>query len=341
MFTYLLVGDPHVTVEDLEDCEGLVDCILVALKVEKSVSAVVLMGDLHHNHAIVHVDVIAFWRRAILRILEQVPRVIILRGNHDAPTSGSEAHALMAYTDMRGVTVVDEPMVIDNIAFMPYMAERDRFVVTARTVSLRDIDPFKTPTLICHQTFDGSRYENGFFAGDGIDPSLIPMAHVISGHIHAPQSFGKVWYPGAPRWRTVSDANTERAVYAQDFSDDGVPIVARRHSTHLHCRAIWKTTVKNGQVVEGPGLDDPRVVAGDQWHVDIYGAADANRTLAATITRPSTHVRCFDTDIQAPKVRESEGIDVSFRSFIGSYRPRHETPVAVLEKMAAERFAWK
>lgn len=340
MLRYLLVGDPHATVEELDDCEGLIDCIVDVFKTEDHIDAVVLLGDLHHNHAIVHVDVMAFWRRALYRLLETVSRVIIIRGNHDAPTSGSTAHALMSYAEIPGVVVVDRPMVLDGIAFVPYTADREAFVAACK-----DLDVGKPPprTLICHQTFDGSRYENGFYAGDGIDPALVPQARVISGHIHAPQSFGKVWYPGAPRWRTVSDANTERLVYVQEFDVEGYPAVARRYPTHLWCRAIWKTTVRDGQVVDGPALDDSRVnPMADQWHIDLHGTAEGNKTLAADLAqRTGTHIRCFNTDTHAPKVRESEGIETAFRRWLGGYRPRHNTPLPVLEAMAAARFAWK
>jgi DNA repair exonuclease SbcCD nuclease subunit len=337
MFKYLLVGDPHVTVEEMVDCERLIDAVVDAAQTERRVAAVVFLGDLHHNHAIVHVDIIAFWKRALARLRAVVPRVILLRGNHDAPTSGSTAHALMSYEGIDGVVVVDRPMVLDSIAFVPYTADREEFLRACR-----DLRPGNPPVsaLICHQTFDGSAYDNGFYAGDGVAPELVPQERVVSGHIHTPQAFGKVSYPGAPRWRTTSDANTERSIWAVEF-ENGAMGVVRRHPTRGFCRAIWKTVVRDGQVVEGPAFDSVDVKPGDQWHIDVYGAADANKSLASTLTRPGNHVRCFSTDTVAPRVRESEGVDASFRRFLSGYRPRHETPVPVLEKMAAERFSWR
>jgi len=38
--------------------------------------------------------------------------------------------------------------------------------------------------LFCHQTFDGAKFENGFYAPDGFDFSGIKYEKIISGHIH-------------------------------------------------------------------------------------------------------------------------------------------------------------
>jgi hypothetical protein len=109
---------------------------------------------------------------------------------------------MMVHTN---IMVVDEPrVVLPGILFVPYVHDPAEFVQICQQYP-------EAKTVVCHQTFAGSYFENGFLTPDGVEPNLLPQEQVISGHVHSPQRIGKVWYPGAPRWRTVSDANTERA----------------------------------------------------------------------------------------------------------------------------------
>jgi len=49
---------------------------------------------------------------------------------------------------------------------------------------------------LCHQTFDGAKFSEGFYTTDGIDSSLIKTDLIISGHIHIEQRWANVYYPG-------------------------------------------------------------------------------------------------------------------------------------------------
>jgi hypothetical protein len=42
--------------------------------------------------------------------------------------------------------------------------------------------------VVCHATFNGARYENGFYAKEALDPDAVPQKRIISGHIHTPAS---------------------------------------------------------------------------------------------------------------------------------------------------------
>ena len=53
----LIVGDPHVTVEELGDCQGLMALIDQTLEADPTIDHVVFLGDLHHNHRLIDVDV--------------------------------------------------------------------------------------------------------------------------------------------------------------------------------------------------------------------------------------------------------------------------------------------
>jgi DNA repair exonuclease SbcCD nuclease subunit len=204
MIKVLLVGDMHVVPEELQDCQKVIDAIrdTVVWGIKNSkIDTAVFMGDQHHTHAVVRLEVLSFWREALLE-LGKLCKVVLLKGNHDAPADiNSRIHVLEAYEGLPNVVVIDKATTIDGIDFVPYMPAQ-AFVETVKDL--------KAPTLICHQTFQGAQYENGFFAHDGIELSLTPHKHVFSGHIHTPQSWDKLIYVGSPRWRTVSDANVNR-----------------------------------------------------------------------------------------------------------------------------------
>src|SRR5208282_3433609 len=70
--------------------------------------------------------------------------------------------------------------------------------------------------LLCHQTFEGSQFENGFYAPEGVDQTLIPQKVVISGHIHNRQTVGKVTYIGTPRAVTANEANQDKGISILD-----------------------------------------------------------------------------------------------------------------------------
>lgn len=323
---YLFVGDPHVTPDDLKDAKALAFLIKEAMdsrKLEEHIDGIILAGDLYHTHAIIHAEVQFFWWCFFQE--HRLHNAIVLKGNHDAPgVEGSLATALIAHVEQATV-VAWRPVVLNNILFAPYTNG-------PQLVKWSEEHP-GCGTLICHQTFDGSRYENGFFAGDGVDPNLIKQKAIISGHIHTPQEFFKVWYPGAPRWRTLGDANVDRAIWVLDFDDNGTLVKRESIDTGSVCRRII-------QVEDTPARPfdvSARPEAKDVLHVEIRGPQawlDERRPLFEGWAR----VRGIKTDSKVEvRVRESDGVGVAFDKYTDVFVPRHGTERDVLKKMAKDR----
>jgi hypothetical protein len=312
----LFVGDVHATPEELPDCEALFRLVRdVALK--EHVDEICLLGDSYHTHGVIRAEVLAFWRRTF-----KAPfKMRALVGNHDYSGEGSDIHAMIAHEDQ--ITVVDGPVRHRELLFMPYYSDREEFVRAANAEGGR--------TLICHQTFSGSKYENGFFAEDGVNPDLLSQETIISGHIHTPQSFGKVTYIGAPRWRTLSDANVERAIWLYEFNEDGRILKQKPFDTSKVCRPIRYVLDTPDEPFAGtldPGCD---------WRVDVKGPADYVEARKVELSAAGARVRTFKVNTTTPKVRESEGISQAFRRFMGSYTAKHGTPAEQLSSMARER----
>jgi DNA repair exonuclease SbcCD nuclease subunit len=320
----LFVGDIHATPEELDDVASLMKLVeYVAL--DEEVDVVCLLGDSYHTHNIIRAEVMAFYRETFKRWKKiGTWETLALVGNHDYAGEGQLVHAMMIHEEQ--IRVVDAPLEREGVLFMPYYADREKFV--------QDAQPPKgeiARTLVCHQTFSGASYENGFKAEDGVDPALIPHSQIISGHIHAPQSFGKVTYLGAPRWRILSDANTDRAIWVYEFSGVGNVVSSKPVTTAHTCRqiryAIITPNTKFDEVLD-PSTD---------WRIDIRGPSDFVEEQRAKIARAGVRVRCFNTDQAAPKVRESEGIDVAFRAYLAKYNAKYGTNNEELASMAKER----
>lgn len=336
----LLVGDYHAEPSDLDDCRRLAD-LIVSTAVEHK-ATVLFMGDQYHTHAIIHAEVQLFWIQFYQRLRDANVSTISLIGNHDKPGSAhSKATAMLAHKHQ--TQVVHEPYVVHTrislspdhepvMLFLPYYDDTEEFVKVCNEYS-------KVPTLFCHQTFNGAAYDNGFYDKHGVDPNLIPQKQVISGHIHAPQEFSKVWYVGAPRWRTLSDADTERAIWLVDVKEDGSVNKISSFNTGLVCRKIctFVDNQKNWTDDEGEEWAPPFLSPKHEWRVDIHGTAEYIDKRMPVYRIMHAKVRTFRTELEQPKVKESEGVAVAFEKWVDDYQPQHGTDKNVLRETLKER----
>lgn len=340
-FKTLVIGDLHAVPDELEDCKKVVDLILTICR-SQDITEVWWTGDQHHTHAVIRVEVMHWFKVVFKALKAQGINSVCLVGNHDQANPGSAVHSMMAYSNDPGVAIIDAPKLHRGVLMVPYMHTEKEFVEAVdgftkngvREERFEEEPPTgKTfpPTLFCHQTFDGSTYENGFLASDGFDPNLVPQELIISGHIHTGQEFGKVWYVGAPRWRTLSDANVERSLWVLEFQE-GKLINRTPYSTGASCRQIKHLT-------DSP--DSPVVLPLDpqhQWRIDIKGPADWCQSRKLALKAAGARIRTFPDQVSTTgQVRESEGIDKAFKHFLGAFQAKHGTSTEVLATMAKER----
>lgn len=194
--------------------------------------------------------------------------------------------------------------------------------------------------VYCHQTFYGSRYENGFYAPaeDSINPDFIPQK-IISGHIHTPQQFGKVWYIGAPRWRIKTDANVMRSIWVIDHEDGTGKILNKKaYPTHIVCSAMYEAEDRADSpfhigMIPGSSVP-PRVT------VNVYGTKEYIDSRVETLEKWGCKIRTFVDKTFKLEVKESHGIIKSFSSFLGSYKPKNGTDNQKLMELSKERISW-
>lgn len=320
----LLIGDPHVTVEELADCQRLLDYVEKVAS-EAKPTAIVFLGDQHHNHAVIRVEVLDLWYKWLGKMtFEHEQRVIMLVGNHDRSHDTAIAGNTLRYNNV--AKIVSEPFdITENVRLVPWCAKPEDFVRMAGNAT----------TVICHQTLQGAHYENGFPATDGVGAELLPAKHVISGHIHTPQKFGKVWYPGAPRWRTLSDANISRAIWSVDFDASGAMVAAKEFTTVGVCTALYTIDDREGDQESAPGgfAQPCRAI------VNIFGSPGyvEARTKFWRTAQPGCRINPFPTRESKHVIRESDGVPVALKRHVETYQSRYGTSTAVLQKMVAER----
>lgn len=320
----LYVGDMHVTPEELADCQSLANLILRVVE-DDHVERVVFLGDQYHTHGIVRVEVMGFWKRFLFELCGMT-KVTMLVGNHDKPNdSAIEDHALMAHGE--DVQVVSVPQdIARGIVAVPHMHDNEAFVETCNRLS-------KGNTLICHQTFDGGKYENGSYMKDGVDQKRVPQASIISGHIHTPQAFGKVWYVGAPRWRSLADAAaTDRSIWVVDHDADGAIGNKKEYDTGLSCSKILYT-----KLTPDNADDLPDVKEKDRWYVDIHGPVSFVNEKAEFCRARGARVRKFPTSRREAKVKESDGVHTAFGKYVDAFDPPNKTPKETLRKVVHAR----
>lgn len=346
----LSVGDPHTRVQDIPECEKLLDRVEAVADeagIDHNTGFIVLMGDLFHNHSIMHVEVMHFWRRRLERLVKKC-WVYILLGNHDGPQDAQQGVHALAALEMKGVTIVDKPTQMclgpqpqkdgswkkfPILYGVPFMRSNDDFIQAMKVIGeMNDTPPY------CHQEFNGCRYDllnhdgKAYYSKTGVDPEAIPQKLVISGHIHTGQEFGKVWYVGAPRWMTASDVNQDRFVWVIEHDDLTGQITKRTpYPTDPACQRLVQV-----EDTEAAPADPAKFPEGAAVMVDIKGSA-AWILERKTFWHGRARVRTFATNERQSVVKESDGIAVAFKKFLGAYLPKFGVPIPALEKISHDR----
>lgn len=333
MFVNIVVGDPHLTPAELTDCEALLDLVEETSDSHPG-AAITFLGDAHNNHDVVTTRCIEFWRRRLTRLGART-KVFMMRGNHDQVTPAEPfPHALLAYIDIPGVRVISEAQQIaPGVVAAPYYYDPAVFIKETEAVRQNCL------TLYCHQTFDGSEFDSGFYAKDAVAPAQVNYRYVISGHIHKPQSFGKVMYPGAPRWRTMSDANTDRAILVITHDDSGVPIKIEKVSTGKACSRIWKFDDRAGSADKALLEISRDRKPTDRVHVSVFGPSPEYVRTREFELKAAHNVRTrgFPDKTARLKVSESEGIGPAFSRFTSGWVPPNGTSLTDLRSIVEAR----
>jgi DNA repair exonuclease SbcCD nuclease subunit len=252
----LILGDPHVRPDNIQESEKLLSFV-ESEALNRKEKTVVILGDLFHTHRVIRMEVQNFWIKWAKR-LGQNFSVIAIVGNHDQPGDDQNEDRMSALDVLRnipGFIVVDSPKIIEGITYLPHTASAEKFS--------HWVSEANSKILVCHQTFDGSQYENGFYAKDGLPLTLVEKFDlVIGGHIHKPQEYANVWLPGTARWDSISDANQNKGIWVFDTTSYAKTFI----STSKVCSPIISLEIKEGEEI--PDFEDSL-----KTHVKLIGSS--------------------------------------------------------------------
>lgn len=229
----LRIGDPHIKPSNVEEAEKLMHFIMDVIRTEQP-NRVEIMGDLFHTHSIVRLEVLEFWY-GWLDVLTVDPNIdiYVLVGNHDRGSTDEMAFsAISVFNHKRrekNLKICENPRVDGIYAYVSHYHNNETFIEIANNCAKEG-----AKVLVCHQTFDGSKYETGFYAPDGIDPGKLHFDLIISGHIHSTQTLKNIAtgqtiiYPGTPKWDTASDANEEKGIWMFEHDDTTGAVLSQR-----------------------------------------------------------------------------------------------------------------
>lgn len=262
----LRVGDPHIRPSNITEAHKLMEFVRETAYTNK-VDQIEILGDLFHTHAVIRLEVLEFWAEWLPN-LSKHHRLIVLVGNHDmSGDHSSNSNALSVFKDMENerFKIVDAPYRSGVFGYLPYKHSNADFLEEGRKLFSSGCR-----TLVCHATFSGSQYDNGFFAPNGVNPDDLPFSTIISGHIHKEQIIagGKVDYPGTPKWDTASDANERKGIWLYEH-DDSTGVVTQRNfiSTEKVCTPIVSFVWLEGE-------EQPVIPEGSRATVELVGSGD-------------------------------------------------------------------
>lgn len=201
----ILIGDPHAKISTLSQLEKIIDFAILSKKDEDTI---ILLGDLFDTHGVVRNEISYFWKEQFAKLAKVFKRIVVIVGNHDQVGSleKEHIHSLWAFSNLSSqIIIVDIPMIIDDILFVPYTGIESKFINWVKNSNKK--------IIFCHQTFDGAMYDNGIYAPDGFSLSELTDVTIISGHIHSQSEFANVWYPGTALWDSASDANKPKGIW--------------------------------------------------------------------------------------------------------------------------------
>jgi DNA repair exonuclease SbcCD nuclease subunit len=304
------VGDPHAKPSNLDDLQKLLD-FSISKALELKVSHIELLGDLFDTHLVMRMDVINFWQSFVHKADSLKLQVVAIVGNHDMVGDKQRETQMSALDSLKYISkyfkVIDKPDIFNGTAYMPYRSDEKEFTEQALYLL-----PQSNGTLVCHQTFDGSKFDNGMYAPHGFNVDVLSgFKQVISGHIHSTQRFSNILYIGTARWESLSDANLNKGIWLFEEGEDPVMI-----PTDKICQPI-----KLYEISEGSNI--PEIAVGDKNHIVLKGSSQwisktskSLKGLGKITPRPTDTKNQLENRIEKISSLDAYSVDFKFENNI-------------------------
>ena len=241
----LCIGDCHFQRDNVEETSILYSKMNDYLSNNKF-DFLVVMGDVLHNHAMVHTGSL---NRAIdfLRMISSFSKTYVIVGNHDYINNTeflSQNHWLNCLKSWKGLTVVDKPMMIEGFVFCPYVYD-GRFIEALDKVE----DWMSAHCIFSHVNIQGADMGNSIIT-ENADVWEKDFPLLISGHIHKPQMLGENMYYTGSVLQVACNEDCDKSV--MDVTIEGGKREIKRVSLELPCKKIINVKMSNIDEIKLP-----------------------------------------------------------------------------------------
>lgn len=199
VFTDLHYGLKHNSQQHNQDCEDFIKWMIDLAKKENCDTALFL-GDYHHHRASVNVSTLNYMVRGLKLLNDNFNKVYFIVGNHDMfYREKRDMHSLPMASQFENIIVVDEQIVENNIAVVPWLVKDEWNDVLNLNVKYIfghfELPHFKMNAMV-------EMPDNGGLKAEHLQtPEL-----VFTGHFHKRQKRDNVCYIGNPFGHNYADA---------------------------------------------------------------------------------------------------------------------------------------
>ena len=182
-----------------DDCEAFVDWYIEQAKAN-GCDVGIFTGDWHHNRSALNLTTMDASLRSLEKLGAAFKKFYFFPGNHDLYYKDKrEIHSVVFGKHVPGVTVVNEPMLIDNVALIPWLVGEEWKKVSKMKCKYM-FGHFELPHFKMNAMVDMP--DTGEIKADDFTNQEL----VFSGHFHKRQNNKNIWYIGNAFPHNYADA---------------------------------------------------------------------------------------------------------------------------------------
>jgi len=198
VFTDIHFGLRHNARDHNQDCLDFLDWLIEQARLRGAESCIFL-GDWHHHRSNINILTLDYTMQALRKLNAAFKKSYVMVGNHDLfYREKREIHSMVVGSEFPNIVLVNEPMVVDDVALIPWLVEDE----------WKDIADIKSKYLFGHLELPGFKMNAMVEMPDHGELNSTHFQHqdyVFSGHFHKRQSKGKISYIGNPFGHNYSD----------------------------------------------------------------------------------------------------------------------------------------
>ena len=199
VFTDIHYGMRNNSRDHNDSCEGFIKWMIEQSE-EQGIKTCIFGGDFHHVRAAINISTLNYSVSGLRLLSSYFDNIFFIIGNHDLFYRDKyEIHSLPYVTEFPNITLVDQNLEMDGVAFVPWLVKDD----------WKKVPEIKSPYMFGH--FELPRFKMNAMV-EMPDHGLLNATHfvnqkqVFSGHFHKRQNKGKIWYIGNAFPHNYADA---------------------------------------------------------------------------------------------------------------------------------------